>query len=91
MKSQRADQPLWYNPAMINFGKGPTLREACPWLRDEAEWKARILDVTERDSVIEGLPRLRLETRQRILRELSAASERHRARQTSPQPSVGNP
>ena len=48
---------------MTDFGKGPTLAEANPWLRDEAERIERILDVTERDSVIEGLPPFSEETR----------------------------
>lgn len=60
---------------MADFGKGPTLREACAWLRDDAERRARILDVTERNSVIEGLPPFQEETRQRILKELAAVSE----------------
>lgn len=46
---------VWYT-CIMEFGKGPTLREACPWLRDDAERHARILDVVERNSVIEGLP-----------------------------------
>ena len=52
------------------FGTGPTLRDACPWLRDESERHARILEVTERNSIIEGLPPFREETRQRILSQL---------------------
>lgn len=43
---------------MTDFGKGPTLEQASAWLRDEAERIDRILDVTERNSVIEGLPPL---------------------------------
>lgn len=56
------------------LGSGPTLREACQWLRDDAERHARILDVTERNSVIEGLPPFREETRQRLMAELQALS-----------------
>ena len=41
---------------MTNFGEGPALKDACPWLKDTAERHRRILDVTERNSVIEGLP-----------------------------------
>ena len=37
-------------------GTGPTLRNASPFLRDNAECIDRILDVTERNSMIEGLP-----------------------------------
>lgn len=58
---------------MIDLGKGPTLREACSWLRDDAERHERILDVVERNSVIEGLPPFREETRQRMLHQLAAA------------------
>ena len=68
---------------MIDFGKAPTLREACPWLRDETEWKARILDVTERNSVIEGLAPLREETRRRILAQLDLLA--------APTPDLGAP
>lgn len=55
---------------MIEFGKGLTLREASPYLRDDAERRERILDVTERNSVIEGLPPLREETRERLREQL---------------------
>lgn len=55
---------------MTNFGSGPTLREACSWLQDDAQRHQQILDVTERNSVIEGLPPLRDETRLRILQRL---------------------
>ena len=48
---------------MIDFGTGPTLKEACPWLRDDAERQKRIVDVAERNSVIEGLPPFQEETR----------------------------
>jgi hypothetical protein len=57
---------------MIDFGTGPTLREASPWLRDASERHRRILEVTERDSVIEGLPPLSDETRRRIIEQLTA-------------------
>jgi len=53
----------------MDFGKGPTLIEACPCLRDDTERIERILDVVERNSVIEGLPPLREQERDRI-REL---------------------
>ncbi len=66
---------------MTNFGKGPTLRDACPALRDDAERRARIVDVTERDSVIEGLPPLQEETRRRILAQLEEVGEPHEARE----------
>ncbi len=56
----------------MNFGDGPILRDACPWLQDDLARRERILDVTERNSVIEGLPPLRDETRRRIMAELEA-------------------
>ncbi len=56
----------------INFGTGPALKDASPWLQNEAERLRRILDVTERNSVIEGLPPLQEETRRRILAELTS-------------------
>jgi hypothetical protein len=54
----------------IQFGAGPTLKDACPWLRDEAARHERILDVTERNSVIEGLPPFQEETRRRLMAQL---------------------
>ena len=60
---------------MVPSGKGLTLKESCPWLRDDAKRREQILDVTERDSVIEGLPPLRAETRLRILQQLTAIVE----------------
>jgi hypothetical protein len=64
---------------MTDFGNGPTLIEANPWLQNEAERIDRILDVTERNSVIEGLPPLSDEMRERLRRELTADSELARA------------
>jgi hypothetical protein len=55
---------------MNDFGKGPTLEQACPMLQDEAERVERILDVTERNSVIEGLPPFSEELREKLRREL---------------------
>lgn len=60
-----------YNNSMaIQFGTGPTLKDACPWLRDDVARHERILDVTERNSVIEGLPPFQEETRQRLKAQL---------------------
>jgi hypothetical protein len=59
---------------MNAFGKGPTLRQASPWLQDDRERVERILVVTEINSVIEGLPPLEEETRQRLHRELTAGA-----------------
>lgn len=61
----------------IDFGKGPTLRQFAPWLRDDAERHRQILDVTERDSVIEGLPPFSEATREQILSELQAIAEQY--------------
>jgi hypothetical protein len=57
---------------MVNFGTGPSLKDFCPWLRDDAERLRRILDVTERDSVIEGLPPFDDEARRRIAEQITA-------------------
>jgi hypothetical protein len=51
---------------MVNFGTGPALQEANSWLRDEAERVRRILDVTERNSIIEGLPPFTSEMREML-------------------------
>lgn len=67
------DPISWYNCDMaLEFGNGPTLREACSWLHDDVARHTRILDVTERNSVIEGLPPFREETRRRLMAELQA-------------------
>ena len=54
----------------LQLGVGPTLIDACPWLRDEKARHERILDVAERNSVIEGLPPFQEETRRRLMAEL---------------------
>ena len=59
---------------MTEFGTGSTLRDACPWLRNDLDRQERILEVTERNSVIEGLPPFREETRQRLIEQLKAMS-----------------
>lgn len=56
----------------LNLGSGPTLKDACSWLRDDQARRERILDVTERNSVIEGLPPFQAETRRRIMEQLQA-------------------
>jgi hypothetical protein len=70
--SSRPSCDLCYHLSMLNFGKGPVLKDACPWLQDDAERHRRILEVTERDSVIEGLPPFHDETRRRIAEQLMA-------------------
>lgn len=57
----------------------PTLIEASPFVRDPAERNRRILDVTERNSVIEGLPALTEATRSRIMDRLRAMDASHAA------------
>ena len=64
----------------INFGSGPILKVASPWLRDDARRHEDILDVTERNSVIEGLPPFAEETRRQLREKLEAMSEQ----QTTP-------
>jgi hypothetical protein len=54
----------------MTFGKGQTLRQFSKYLRDPKERTERIVDVTERNSVIEGLPRLTPKRRQGLLRRL---------------------
>lgn len=62
---------------MTDFGKGLPLEQANPWLRDEAERIARILDVAERNSVIEGLPPFSEELRRKLREELTSAPSHH--------------
>jgi hypothetical protein len=59
---------------MTDFGKGPVLKDASPWLRDVADRIEHILAVTETDSVIEGLPPFQEETRDRIRQHLTTHS-----------------
>jgi hypothetical protein len=57
---------------VVDVGKRPALKHACPWLRDGDERPRRIIDVTEADSVVEGLPPSRAETRRGIAEQLMA-------------------
>jgi hypothetical protein len=57
---------------MVKPETSPTLIEASPFLQDPEERNRRILDVTERNSLIEGLPALTELTRSRILAQLQA-------------------
>jgi hypothetical protein len=59
---------------MNDFGTGPLLKDASPWLRDDAERRERILDVAERNSVIEGLPPFDDHMRERLRRMMAAAA-----------------
>lgn len=58
----------------INFGSGVPLNQTVPELRDPQSRREIILDVVERNSVIEGLPPFTSETRERIRKQLSALS-----------------
>jgi hypothetical protein len=60
-----------YNLVMFKrFGTGPMLRDVNPLMRDEKRRHEMILLVSERDSVIEGLPPFTPETRRRIADQL---------------------
>ena len=59
---------------MNNFGKGPTLKEASPRLRDDHARIERILTVTEINSVAEGLPPFDVQTRERLREQLTRLS-----------------
>ncbi|MDB5311615.1 MAG: hypothetical protein JWO38_5817 [Gemmataceae bacterium] len=54
----------------MTFGKGQTLRQFSKYLRDPNERGERIVDAAERNSVIEGLPRLTQRRRQGLLKKL---------------------
>lgn len=55
---------------MNSFGSGKSLIEASPQLQDDAERHTRILEVAERNSVIEGLPPFTEETREKLRKQL---------------------
>lgn len=76
---------------MVNFGKGPTLREAFDWLQDDSVRRREILDVAERNSVIEGLAPFTEETRRRLLAQLEHPNLPPPAPRESPQPSADSP
>lgn len=59
---------------MKDFGKGPTLREASPRLRDDRERIERILTVAEINSIIAGLPPFTEEMRDRLRDRLMRSS-----------------
>jgi hypothetical protein len=61
----------------MNFGTGPSLKDACSWLRDDAKRHERILDVAERNSVIEGLPPFHDALREKLRRMLAAIAAAH--------------
>jgi hypothetical protein len=59
---------------MMDYAKGSPLIQSADWLRDDAERIERILEVTEINSVIEGLPELSEATRRRIRDRLKSLS-----------------
>ena len=59
---------------MTNFGSGPILKDASPYLRDDQSRIERILLVAETDCVIEGLPPFDEETRNRLRQQLKDRS-----------------
>jgi hypothetical protein len=69
------EQGKWYNWGMTDFGKGLTLKEASPHLRNDQARIDRILIVTEADSVIEGLPPFSGDTRRQIRQRLTQLAE----------------
>jgi hypothetical protein len=54
----------------MTFGKGKKLKASSKYLRDPQERTKRILDVAERNSIIEGLPKFSKQTRQNFARKL---------------------
>jgi hypothetical protein len=52
------------------FGKGPILKDASPYLREDDSRIERILTVAETDSVIEGLPPFDEDRRNRLRQQL---------------------
>jgi hypothetical protein len=59
---------------MIDFGTGPSVEKSNPWLRDQVERVERILDVAERNSVIEGLPPFSEELKRQLREEFNGDS-----------------
>ena len=60
---------------MFNFGKGPRLIDANPWLCDKAKRIEHIIEVAEINSVMEGLPSFTDELKERLRIELRAADK----------------
>ena len=61
----------------IDFGTGPTLQVFSPYLCNAAERHARILEVTERNSVIAGLPPFSEEFRAQLLQMVTEMDAEH--------------
>ena len=54
---------------MDNRSSSKTLLQGCKWLQNDDVRNAAILEVVERNSIIEGLPRLSQAFRQRVGRK----------------------
>lgn len=54
----------------MTFGKGTSLRAHSKYLKNPKERTKRILNVVERNSIIEGLPKFSKETRRKFARKL---------------------
>jgi hypothetical protein len=72
----------------IDFGTGTPLVDMQPELRDPQSRAEIILDVVERNSVIEGLPPFTAETRERVRQQLLKQAEEPNE---STRPSARNP
>ena len=59
---------------MTSSGTGRSVREICPWLADPTQRHNMILNVVERDSVIEGLPPFSEDFREELLQQLRRLS-----------------
>ena len=68
----------------LNFGTGPILKELRPELRDDRQRHALILEVAERNSVIEGLPSFTEEFRQHLLKRLEEITRETAGRTDGP-------
>lgn len=64
----------------MTFGTGTPLVHSNRFLRNPAERRRRILDVAERNSIIEGLPPFTKAVRERLQRTLSKLSSPQRVR-----------
>lgn len=72
---------MCYNLRMaVDFNNVTPLISALPWLRDDQTRHEVILEVTERDSVIEGLPSFDAADRARILARLQLIAAERRER-----------
>jgi hypothetical protein len=65
---------------MSDHDLGPTLLEASSWLQDDAARHEQILDVAERNSVIEGLPPFTDAFKSDLRRQLREISENAQSR-----------